>query len=138
MQYPAGLLLMLLQSTLSNRRGKEENRMSRSIIKTRRFKTMMIALAFMIALPLVAPRDMALAKRDRDIDERSEFNGIVQSRPENALEGVWVIGGQTYKADAGTEFDQTEGELTVGSCAKVHIRGGHVHEIDSEPMRNCK
>jgi len=49
-----------------------------------------------------------------------------------------VIGGRTYNADAGIEFDQTEGKLAVGSCAKVHIRGGRVHEIDSEPMRNCK
>ena len=92
----------------------------------------------MIALTLVDPINIVHARRGRDNDNRSEFYGIVQSRPENAREGVWVIGGRTFKADSGTEFDQTEGKLTVGRCAKVHIRSGRVHEIDSEPMRNCQ
>jgi len=99
---------------------------------------MIIVLAFMIALPLVLPLNMAQARRGGDNDNRSDFYGIIQSRPENGLQGVWVIGGRTFQADAGTEFDQTEGKLTVGQCAKVHIRNGRVHEIDSEPMRNCQ
>jgi hypothetical protein len=59
-------------------------------------------------------------------------------RPENQLQGAWMIGGRTFTSDAGTEFDQSEGQLTIGSCAKVHLRNGRVHEIDSEPMRNCQ
>jgi hypothetical protein len=54
------------------------------------------------------------------------------------MQGDWVIGGRTFTADAGTEFDQADGELKVGGCAKVHLRNGRVHEIDSEPMENCK
>jgi len=102
------------------------------------FRTVIIALTLTIALPLVLAPDMALAKRGGDDDNRSEFYGIVQVRPENQLQGAWMIGGRTFTADAGTEFDQSEGQLTIGSCAKVHLRNGRVHEIDSEPMRNCQ
>ena len=112
--------------------------MRQSNNETRNGKIIKIALTFMIALPLVVPLNMAQAKRGGDDDHRSEFYGIVQSRPEKALQGGWVIGGQTFNADAGTEFDQTEGNLAVGGCAKVHIRNGRVHEIDSEPMQNCQ
>jgi hypothetical protein len=69
----------------------------------------MIAFAFMIALPLAVPLDMAQAKRGRDDDNRSEFYGIIQSQPKDTLAGVWVIGGQTFNTDAETEFDQREG-----------------------------
>jgi len=106
--------------------------MSQSVNETSIFKIIMIALTLTIALPLV----VALARRGGD--DRSEFYGIVQVRPENRLQGAWVIGGRTFTADAGTEFDQLEGQLTVGSCDKVHMRDGRVHEIDSEPMRNCQ
>jgi hypothetical protein len=99
---------------------------------------MVHSFAFTVALMLVVAPDMVVAKRGGDGDNRSEFYGIVQARPENALQGEWVIGGRTFRADVGTEFNQSEGLLRVGSCAKVHLRDGRVHEIDSEPMRNCK
>jgi hypothetical protein len=54
------------------------------------------------------------------------------------LQGEWVIGGRTFKTGAGTEFDEAEGRLTAGSCAKVEVRSGRVHEIDSEPMSDCQ
>lgn len=104
-------------------------------------KVFAIALACIVASQLVVPLNTAQAKRGRDNESRSEFYGIVQSRPRNVLEGVWVVGGRggrTFKVDAGTEINQTEGKLTVGSCVKVHIRNGRVHEIDSEPMHNCR
>ena len=112
--------------------------MRQSNNETRNGKIIKIALACIITLTMVVPLDMAEAKRDGDNDNRSEYYGIVQSRPKKVREGEWVIGGRTFTADAGTEFDQTEGTLTVGRCAKVHIRNGRVHEIDSEPMRNCQ
>jgi hypothetical protein len=68
---------------------------------------------------------------------RSGFSGIVQSRPPDGLQGQWVIGGRTFVADAGTEFDQSDGDLAVGACAEVQVRNGRVHEIDSEPFHNC-
>ena len=100
-------------------------------------RAMMIALVFTLALSLFLGTDMVLAKGNDD-DNRSEFYGIIQMRPEKGLQGTWVIGNRAFTADAGTEFDQSEGQLTVGSCAKVHVREGRVHEIDSEPMRNCQ
>jgi len=86
------------------------------------FKVMMNALAFTIALmPVVAP-NTALARRGGDGDNRSAFYGIVQARPKTVLQGEWMIGGRTFTADAGTEFDQAEGDLRIGSCAKVDVR----------------
>lgn len=112
--------------------------MSHSVNETRRFKVVMFTVACMMLLPLLAPPDTAQARRGSDNDDRSDYYGIVQSRPLDVLEGVWVIGGRTFQADAGTESDQRAGALTVGRCAKVHIRNGRVHEIDSEPLRNCQ
>ena len=101
-------------------------------------KKMRRASALTVALMLAAAPNMALAKRGGDGDNRSEFYGLVQERPENGQHGDWVIGGRTVPTDAGTEFDQSEGPLRVGSCAKVQIRNGRIHEIDSEPSRNCR
>lgn len=101
-------------------------------------KVAMATLAIMVALPILGMTDTASAKRRGDDGSRTRFYGIVQSRPANSLHGEWVIGGHIYMTDAGTEFNQSEGRLAVGSCAKVDIRNGRVHEIDSEPMRNCR
>ena len=53
--------------------------------KTKIIRDMMIALVFMLALPLAMAPNMALAKRGDDSDNRLEFHGIVQARPENVL-----------------------------------------------------
>ena len=98
--------------------------------------TRVLALAVTINLVLIA--NITLAKGKGGKDNRSEFYGIVQERPENTLYGKWVIDGHTVVVDKGTEFNQHEGQLTVGSCAKVHIRNGRVHEIDSEPANDCQ
>lgn len=82
-----------------------------------------------------------LAKHGSDDDgsgDRSETYGIIQSMPTSGLQGVWVIGGQSITANNATELDQTDGTLAVGACAKVKWRAGHVHEIDSEPMHDCR
>ncbi len=117
---------------------KEDCNMIHSVNEPRNFRAMMIALIFTIALPLFIATDIILAKGSGDNDNRSEFYGIVEERPEKRLQGDWVIGRLAFTADAGTEFDQSDGQLTIGSCAKVHVRNGRVHEIDSEPMRNCQ
>ena len=52
--------------------------------------------------------------------------------------GTWVFGGRSVTTDRATEFDETEGRLTVGRCAKIDIRNGRVHEIDSEPASDCR
>lgn len=86
----------------------------------------------------VAAPGLTLADRGGGDDSRSEFVGIVQKRPQSGLQGVWLIGGRTFVADTGTEFDQSEGALVVGGCAKVDLRDGRVHEIDSEPTGDCR
>lgn len=66
----------------------------------------------------------------------SKFHGIIQVRP-RSLQGEWVIGGRSYTTTSKTEFDQSDGPLLVGTCAKVRIRNWHIREIDSEPLSNC-
>jgi hypothetical protein len=116
------------------RSGKEDHEMRQSRI----LKALLISCSLTFALSCFAGPDQAQARRGGIDDNRSEFYGVVQSLPEKGLRGVWVIAGRTIRADAGTEFDQVEGKLAVGRCVKVHIRNGRVHEIDSEPMRNCR
>ncbi len=102
------------------------------------FRFIVLSAVFMFVFQFMIPPDTAHARRGRDGDNRSEHYGLIKSRPQKSLEGVWNVGGQNFTATAGTEFNQTQGKLTVGSCAKVHIRNGRVHEIDSEPLHNCK
>lgn len=117
---------------------KEERKMDLLIKKISGLRKIVGAGASVVAVLLVLAPDMAHAQRGGDGGRRLEFYGIVQARPENVLPGKWLIGGRTFIADAGTEFDQVEGKLAVGGCAKVQVRNGRVHEIDSEPMRNCQ
>ncbi len=98
---------------------------------------MVFLLVFALALPLFSSPDEVSARRGGD-DNRLRFYGIIEAIPDKDLRGQWVIGGRTVTADSATEFDQVEGPLAVGNCAKVDIRNGRVHEIDSEPLRNCR
>ena len=97
----------------------------------------MSTLAITAGLLMILMSDLAIARRGGGDENHYEFYGIVQVRPHNVRQGEWVIGGRTFIADQGTEFDETEGPLSIGSCAKVHIRNGRVHEIDSEPIQDC-
>lgn len=77
----------------------------------------------------------ALAQAGDD-ENRVRFRGWVEHMPEG-LQGSWLIGGRQVTTNPGTEFDQVNGPLLVGGCAKVDIRNGIVHEIDSEPNEDC-
>ena len=98
-------------------------------------KIVTVVAMLSLLLPTVMTTDVAHAKGDNKNRER--FYGIIQSKPAG-MQGTWVIGGRTITTVRGTEFDQLQGPLKVGACAKVDICNGQVHEIDSEPMRNCR
>lgn len=70
-------------------------------------------------------------------ENRVRFYGWIKAMPDG-LHGTWQVGGRTLNTGPGTDFDQTQGDLVVGGCAKVDIRGGMVHEIDSEPASDCR
>ncbi|MEW6490144.1 MAG: hypothetical protein AB1578_19835 [Thermodesulfobacteriota bacterium] len=91
------------------------------------------SIAVALALSFVAPGP-AEAKDDRD---RTRFYGWVESMPEG-FHGTWLIGGRQVTTSPQTQFDQTDGPLRVGGCAKVDVRGAVVHEIDSEPPEDCR
>ena len=98
-----------------------------------------LAAALLIALA-VAGMGLGTATveaKDGDRRDRIRFTGWVESMPEG-LHGTWVIGGQVVTTSPRTEFDEVDGPLQVGRCAKVDIRGGAVHEIDSEPASDCR
>lgn len=94
-----------------------------------------LAVLFLLTLTicLLAPATLQ-AKDDAD---RTRFYGLVEAMPEG-MHGTWIIGGQEVTTHPRTEFDQTQGPLQIGACAKVDIRGGMVHEIDSEPPSDCR
>lgn len=93
-----------------------------------------LLVASMVGLSLIP--DTAAAKRGGE--DRARYYGIVESMPTPGFQGDWVIGGRTVSTGPQTQFDQREGALGIGVCAKVDFRNGRVHEIDSEPMRNCR
>lgn len=93
-----------------------------------------LVVASIVGLALIP--DTALAKRGGQ--DRARYYGIVESMPTPGFHGDWVIGGRTVSTGPQTQFDQREGALGIGVCAKVDFRNGRVHEIDSEPMRNCR
>lgn len=104
--------------------GKDKSRLTTTLL-----------LGMMLFLWLVSP-SAVLAKKDDDRD-RLRFYGWVEVMPEG-LHGTWIIGGREVTTNPRTEFDESEGPLLVGGCAKVDIRGGLVHEIDSEPPQDCR
>jgi len=109
-----------------------EPRSHRSLTRT--------ALALGLAALLVPA--MASAKRDRHEGghdhEASHHRSAarIAAVPDGRV-GTWVIGGQSYQSDRSTELDESDGPLVVGACAHVDLRGGRVHEIDSEPASHC-
>lgn len=110
--------------------------MNRKLSKNQRLNILLIIVGLLATLSLSLIPDTSLAKRGGD-DNRIRYRGIVESRPAQGTIGEWVIGGRSFHATPRTEIDQSEGVLAIGSCAKVDIRNGQVHEIDSEPLRDC-
>ncbi len=109
---------------------------------TRRHPVISAALA--VALTALLVPALALAKRDRHGGEheghheqgRHRAAGRITAVPDGRV-GTWIIGGQPYQSDRSTELDESDGPLVVGACAHVDLRGGRVHEIDSEPSSHC-
>ena len=69
-----------------------------------------------------------------------EHKGLVEVKPANGV-GAWIIGGQTFIADASTEFRTDKGPLNVGVCAEVeyHVGGGQnlAKKIASKSADDC-
>jgi hypothetical protein len=94
-----------------------------------------LVLGLTISAISVAPA--AAEAKDDSGKDRLRFYGWVESMPEG-LQGTWLIGGRQVTTSPRTQFDQADGPLMVGGCAKVDIRGSVVHEIDSEPPNDCR
>ncbi len=92
-------------------------------------------LASTLLLILTTP-PLLEAKND-DHRDRDRFYGWIESMPPG-FHGTWTISGRQITTNPRTEFDQLDGPLKTGACVKVDIRSGKVHEIDSEPLSNCR
>ena len=70
------------------------------------------------------------------------YTGLVQAKPASGFVGTWKIGGKSFVATSGTQIDQAEGQLRIGSCSKVKFQvvngQNQAVEIDSEPARDCR
>jgi hypothetical protein len=115
-------------------------------LNNKMLQSLMNGLALTVILLLVAAPDRTLAagpgggvvKQPMPIYAiESKYYGIIESRPDT-LQGEWVIRGRTFRTEAKTKFDQSEGPLRVGSCAKVRIRNDHVREISNGPWHYCQ
>ncbi len=54
-----------------------------------------------------------------DRRDRLELHGLVESLPENSLEGTWVVGGREVYVTRDTAIDQEHGRILVGSAVEV-------------------
>ena len=104
-----------------------------NLAQSRVYNVVVIAFVIALLLPMFTTIGTAQAKAGDQITI-----GIVTVKPASGLRGTWVIGGKTFNATAKTEFDQVEGPLVIGACAKAKIRNGVLKEIDSEPARDCR
>ncbi|MBE0575424.1 MAG: hypothetical protein IH613_05950 [Desulfuromonadales bacterium] len=100
------------------------------------FKCSLFSALLFIQIVIMGALTPELAEA-KDDENRVRFYGWVESMPDD-LQGTWVIGGRQVTTSHHTEFDQVDGPLMVGGCAKVEIRSGRVHEIDSEPDEDCR
>lgn len=60
--------------------------------------------------------------------------GRIVDRPDG-VEGIWTIGDDTYLAVDTTQLDETNGELTVGTCAQVNYREVEIDDEDVDVAR---
>ncbi len=75
-------------------------------------------------------------------DDDLIWRGLIEATPGDGTRiGEWTVGGKVFVANAGTEFDEEEGTLVIGACAKVKYvesNGANIaDEIDSEPAGDC-
>jgi len=97
-------------------------------------------IVFLLVLWAMTAAPAGTVEASGDKNERADrqrYVGRVEAIPEG-LHGTWIIGGLEVTTGPRTEFDQSQGPLAVGGCAKVDIREGVVHEIDSEPDSDCR
>lgn len=71
--------------------------------------------------------------------DTNELYGVIQVKPESGLVGSWTISDTVYTTTDQTEYDETDGLLDVGVCARVELADDNstVKELDSEPMDSC-
>lgn len=61
---------------------------------------------------LAAPQDTT------NNDDDLSFRGTLESMPADRL-GTWVVSGESFTAEASTEFDTEDGDFVLGGCVEV-------------------
>lgn len=108
-----------------------------------------ISIVLMLMLVLAAFAGPAAADRDEK-HERHEgyagkFYGVVDSMPEQGMEGVWIVNGREVVVTGRTKIEEEHGKLAAGSY--VEVKGNYensaftAYEIevkDNKKIRNEK
>jgi len=76
---------------------------------------------------------VSLAACDND---EIQYRGILQNRPVG-IAGVWIIGGEPYRANYNTVVSQEHGPLGIGACVGIEMNRGIVTRIESENSDAC-
>ncbi len=64
-------------------------------------------------------------KPGRDRSYNSRFSGVIESMPQEAYEGLWVVDGRNVEVNNKTSIDEIDGKASVGAYAKIKgIRKG--------------
>ena len=105
------------------------------------FERKQTMLAYVIIASMIIAAMTPVFTAQAATNDGPEYKGFVESMPAGGRIGTWVIGGQTFIANASTEFENEHGSLAVGSCAEVEYRatasGNIAHEIESEHSGEC-
>lgn len=80
------------------------------------------------------------SSNDTSGDGDARFYGEIESMPGGDGQGSWVVGGRTFTADAGTDFEEDDGQFAPGACVKVEYAPASptvASKIETEPVGDC-
>ena len=64
-------------------------------------------------------------KPHRDRSYNSRFSGVIESMPQEAYEGLWIVDGRKVEVNNKTSIDEINGKASVGAYVKIKgIRKG--------------
>ena len=78
---------------------------------------------------------------DDSDDDGAEVYGVVETMPEGALVGVWMVSGSQYTVTAQSELKTEYGAFDIGRCVKIHLVAGStdtVREMETERSYKCQ
>ena len=92
-------------------------------------------------------QNIALEIKSREIqdcfedDAEQEIEGLIEARPDGGDTGQWLVDGQAFVVNVGTELKTEKGPLVVGTCVEVEYITGNGEnfalEIETKEVGDC-